>query len=316
MKDLVTVLIPVYNRQAYLAECLDSVLAQTYDHFEILLIDDGSTDRSVAICRDYQQKDPRIRLHLADHGGVSAARNLGLELAQGEYVFFMDSDDAIHPCLLESMVESLRTTDAAMVGTAVVSLWAEKWKSTMEKLNKRKTTRTVYLDHSSTLQNVFSENTPLSVIGGVMMRRDYIGTTRFRTDLYIGEDFYFIYENLIKGCSTVFLIQAWYYARLHQHNTWDFTLKGFENRLYRRKLIWTSEEKLGRPQYANAQKAMVFGVYLRCLKHIKVTSQDAQKMRKCLRQHRKVLFPAMRLQTKIKFYACVYIPFIGVFFKD
>lgn len=316
MKDLVTVLIPVYNREAYLAECLDSVLAQTYDHFEILLIDDGSTDRSVAICRDYQQKDPRIRLQLADHGGVSAARNLGLELAKGEYVFFMDSDDAIHPCLLETMVESLRTTDAAMVGTMVTSMWEDKWESTVAKLNERKTTRTKYLDHNTTLERVFADTTPLSVIGGVMMRRDYIGETRFRTDLFIGEDFYFIYENLIKGCATVFLIQIWYYARLHQQNTWDFTLKGFENRLYRRKLIWTSEEKLGRPQYANAQKAMVFGVYLRCLGHIKVTSQDAKKMRKCLRQYRRVLFPAMRLRTKIKFLACVYIPFMGVFFKD
>lgn len=89
----VSIIIPVYNSEAYLAHCLDSILAQSYHNFEILLVDDGSSDSSSGICDEYARKDRRIRVFHTKNCGVSHARNIGLEYACGDYICFCDSDD-------------------------------------------------------------------------------------------------------------------------------------------------------------------------------------------------------------------------------
>lgn len=104
---LITVIIPIYNVEKYLRECLDSVLAQTYTNLEILLVDDGSTDGSGAICDEYAGKDSRIRVIHQENGGLSAARNTGLDAARGEYVSFVDSDDVVGPHFIEVLYDAL-----------------------------------------------------------------------------------------------------------------------------------------------------------------------------------------------------------------
>lgn len=93
MKCLISIIVPVYNTEQYLRRCIDSVLAQTYKDFELLLIDDGSKDSSGAICDEYAAKDARVRVFHKENGGVSDTRNYGLDLAQGKYLMFLDSDD-------------------------------------------------------------------------------------------------------------------------------------------------------------------------------------------------------------------------------
>ena len=90
---MISVIVPVYNVEAYLAQCLDSVLMQTYKDLEILLIDDGSADRSGRICDEYQEKDERIRVFHTENHGLSAARNIGLDHASGAYILLLDSDE-------------------------------------------------------------------------------------------------------------------------------------------------------------------------------------------------------------------------------
>lgn len=93
MQNLISIIIPVYNVEEYLAECLDSVLAQTYKNLEIIVVNDGSTDRSGEICQEYAKKDQRIILIEKENGGLSDARNAGIKMATGEYLMFLDSDD-------------------------------------------------------------------------------------------------------------------------------------------------------------------------------------------------------------------------------
>ena len=102
--DLISVIIPIYNVDAYLPKTLDSVLAQTYSFLEIILIDDGSTDNSGLICDTYAEKDPRIRVIHKKNGGVSAARNDGLNIAKGEYIGFVDGDDIIERDMYETLI--------------------------------------------------------------------------------------------------------------------------------------------------------------------------------------------------------------------
>lgn len=93
----ISVIVPVYNVEEYLARCVDSILAQTYENLEVILVDDGATDTSGAICDDFAAKDSRVWVIHKENGGLSSARNAGLEAATGEYIAFADSDDWIEP---------------------------------------------------------------------------------------------------------------------------------------------------------------------------------------------------------------------------
>ena len=93
----VSIIVPVYNAEKHLRECIDSVLAQTFADWELILVDDGSTDSSNKTCREYAAKDSRIRLIEKVNGGLSSARNAALDIAGGEYVFFLDADDELYP---------------------------------------------------------------------------------------------------------------------------------------------------------------------------------------------------------------------------
>lgn len=103
---LVSVIVPVYNAEKYLARCIDSILNQIYQNIEIILINDGSSDNSLLICKEYEKKDSRVVTFNKVNGGVSSARNLGLDNARGEYIVFVDSDDYIEPMMISNMVGS------------------------------------------------------------------------------------------------------------------------------------------------------------------------------------------------------------------
>lgn len=112
---LISVIIPVYNAEQYLAQCIDSVLQQTYPHFEICLIDDGSTDKSAEICDAYANRYPQIRAFHKPNGGASSARNVGIKETAGRYIFFLDSDDWLEPDALEKMIFTAAQENADLV---------------------------------------------------------------------------------------------------------------------------------------------------------------------------------------------------------
>lgn len=112
IRDTITVIIPVYNGKAFLPRCLESVRRQTYGDLEILLVDDGSTDGSADLCDAYEKEDARIRVIHQANGGLSAARNAGLEAGSGDLILFLDCDDAIQPVMIEGLWRILQETGA------------------------------------------------------------------------------------------------------------------------------------------------------------------------------------------------------------
>lgn len=111
---LVSVVVPVYNSEKYISECIKSILNQTYCDFELILVDDGSTDASGKICQKYEAEDSRIRYVYKKNGGVSSARNEGIGCANGKYIAFVDSDDIVKPQMLEMLLQ--QQADFAMCG--------------------------------------------------------------------------------------------------------------------------------------------------------------------------------------------------------
>lgn len=112
----ISVIVPVYNTEKYLHRCIDSILAQTFTDFELLLIDDGSKDSSGAICGEYASKDSRVRVFHKENGGVSSARNLGLDNAKGEWITFCDSDDYVENYWLDIFVSNQEGVDLVAQG--------------------------------------------------------------------------------------------------------------------------------------------------------------------------------------------------------
>lgn len=112
---LISVIIPVYNVSAYVAECIESVLAQSYAKLEVIIVIDGPTDGSDQICEDYAQKDERIRCVYQENQGLSAARNIGLDCAKGEWIGFVDGDDWIEPDMFETLLRAATDSGAEIV---------------------------------------------------------------------------------------------------------------------------------------------------------------------------------------------------------
>lgn len=120
---MISVIIPVYKAEPHLRRCVDSVLAQTYRDFELILVDDGSPDNCGVMCDEYGKKDRRVRVLHKENGGVSAARNAGLDAAEGKFISFVDSDDWLHPQMLELLMKAVEESDADAV--TISNIWVK-----------------------------------------------------------------------------------------------------------------------------------------------------------------------------------------------
>ncbi len=124
MKKRFSIITPVYNAEKYISRCIDSILIQTFNNFELIIVDDGSVDRSLEICSSYAAKDDRILVFSKENRGVSSARNLGLQQATGDFVIFVDSDDTISPNLCERLhyqIEQVNYNDLIIYGYYAIS---------------------------------------------------------------------------------------------------------------------------------------------------------------------------------------------------
>lgn len=258
---MVSIIVPMYNSECYLEECLSSVLKQTYDDFELLLIDDGSVDSTCAICNEFMKRDMRIRLYIQKHSGVSTARNAALDVAQGEYIFFMDSDDVIIPVTLEVLLEQILLQEADMALCQYKE--AEKGFSgeNVPVISDRKWLR---FDSYEVIEQFSQNNRIFGGIWGKLIRRSAIGNLRFDESLFLGEDTLFLYELVCKGISAVYILDNMYYYRKNGTGTWPlrFTLEGTleAGRVFKR--IEFHEQNHGRIENARFWE----GEYLRILK--------------------------------------------------
>ena len=201
MHPLITIIVPIYNVEPYIRKCIDSILAQTYKNLEIILIDDGSPDNCPKICDEYAIKDNRIRVIHKENGGISDARNIGLETAKGEYIGFVDPDDWIAPDMYEYLLKGLFEYKACISCCPKIDVYKD------------------YMQYNLGKDEVYKKEEALAILFG-----DYIGNyvwnRLYKSELWknirfpIGrnfEDVLTLYKTFEEAENIVFLKEPKYY---------------------------------------------------------------------------------------------------------
>lgn len=197
----ISVIVPVYNAEKYLSCCINSILAQSFTNFELLLIDDGSTDKSSEICDDYAAKDQRIKVFHKKNGGVSSARNVGLDHATGKWITFIDSDDRIYEDIF-NLISSSYDEDLVIFNYDIYHNGTIQCGKNIPSSYNSYPIKTL-LDKYLSIELL---RTPWSKF----FKRDLINTLRFDNKIKIGEDTLFILQYLRK-CGCFFVSEQKYY---------------------------------------------------------------------------------------------------------
>lgn len=190
-QPLVSLVVPVFNAGKYLTECLESIASQTVTDYEVIVVDDGSTDDSIDIATHFCESDPRFILLKSPHGGVSKARNTGIDISRGKYLGFVDADDCLHPEALESLLRVLDTTGAQVcIGKFE--------RATRFRPKKCPPASPLVMDYTTAMKKALYQSLILNSPWGMLMERELLGSdVRFREGIrYEDLDaFYRFYEN-------------------------------------------------------------------------------------------------------------------------
>ena len=199
----VSVIVPVYNAEKYLRKCVDSLLAQTFRYFEVILVDDGSPDRSGAICDEYAEKYPRVRVFHKENGGVSSARQCGLDHARGEYTIHADPDDWVEPNMLEELYAKAKAEDADMV---ICDYYVEFGKKTELKRQQPSA-----LDSETVLREMF-QRLHGSLWNKLVKRACYKDfQISFPPEIHYSEDLYVVVSLLLHPIKVAYIPRAFYH---------------------------------------------------------------------------------------------------------
>ena len=209
----ISVIVPIYKVEKYIHRCIDSIINQTYKNLEIILVDDGSPDSCPRICDEYAKKDKRIKVIHKENGGLSDARNKGVDIATGDYIAFVDSDDYIHPNMYEVLIYELEknNSDIALCKYKIVY---EKSKITTEIDGKFE----VYsLNNLQALDSMYGKDgVDFIVAWNKLYKKDLFNKIRYPVGK-IHEDEYTTYKLLFASKNVIYIEYELYYFLLFPH---------------------------------------------------------------------------------------------------
>lgn len=222
LTKLISVIVPIYNVEKYLYKCLDSILSQTYSNLEVILVDDGSPDNCPRICDEYAKRDTRIKVVHKENGGLSDARNAGIDASSGDYICFIDSDDTIDMDMIKLLYESLtkENSDVALCKLNIVSDKGEKKLYDEVNINQisSETIASLFIKNDSWHEKnrIVSNGLTWSACRA-MYSRKIVGDTRFIKNM-ISEDFFFNLE-VIKKCKKISVVDKGLYNYYQRENS-------------------------------------------------------------------------------------------------
>ncbi len=218
MEPLVSIIIPVYNAEIGLSECIKTVLAQTYTNIEVFLIDDGSTDNSFEVCKGFERSDKRVHVIHQKNAGVSSARNTGIENAQGRYIAFVDSDDIVSHTYIQTLVNNLGNSILVMCAYEKITSYEHAFPNVVEKKRVKSA--------KACAKQLLRGDFPISACCALFLR-EAIGDTRFMEGIRNNEDKEFLYHFLLNNEDGIVVITNkklyGYYVREESatHTEWN-----------------------------------------------------------------------------------------------
>ena len=223
MANMVSIIVPVYNVEQYISRCIDSILAQTYTNWELILIDDGSTDRSGEICDQYASNTEKIRVIHQANRGVSVARNAGIETAAGDYLLFADADDWLDKMMLEGMIAEGNNADLIVCEYYFAYSYDDGRNETVP--------MHVWKNHNTPFETkdiAYEIMTKTGVLWNKLIKRDVIENARFMPGVRYGEDMLFL-GCILKCVDTAMLIPRPYYI-YYQNRQGNVVSAGIDER--------------------------------------------------------------------------------------
>ncbi|MBE6024850.1 MAG: glycosyltransferase [Cellulosilyticum sp.] len=229
MKPLISVIVPTYNVEKYISKCLDSIISQTYENIEIIVVNDGSTDNSLSIVEEYEKKDARIKVFSQKNQGLSAARNTGIDNSKGEYLLFIDSDDYIETNMIEVLENNIRENNAD------ISICDFSWIDENENPERIKDIKIDVYHDKDVMQQLIDRNLQTVVAWNKLYRRYLWDNLRYPVGR-IHEDEYVVHL-LLDKCSTTVYTNEKLYNYIKHNGT--ITTSGFS-----RKKIFDKQEAM------------------------------------------------------------------------
>ena len=219
MRDLISVIVPVYNNKTFLSKCVDSILCQTYENIELILIDDGSTDGSFKICDQYLKKDKRLKVFHTKNNGVSSSRNYGLEKVKGKYVTFVDSDDYIDHKAIEEMydIATKRKLDLLFCDAEIIQEYKETKVTPLRRFRKA-----VYADEAGAVlfHQMMQHQDMFGSVWGVIYRTAFLKENQLRfIQGILHEDVPFIFKAIILSRKAGCVNNTYYYYVVRNNST-------------------------------------------------------------------------------------------------
>jgi glycosyltransferase involved in cell wall biosynthesis len=213
---LISIIIPVYNAEKFISKCLDSVLNQTYQKLEIILVNDGSTDQSGFICEEYAQRDDRVIVIHKENGGVSSARNKGINVAKGKYIGFVDPDDWIDSVMYENLYQLIidYQADISACGYAMENADGKI-------LNHITKAQIIEYKREDALNTILDTNGFHGFVNNKLFSAELLKKEPpvvFDAEIHFGEDLLFCCENLLKCKKLIYNSYQYYHYFIHENN--------------------------------------------------------------------------------------------------
>lgn len=227
---LVSIIVPIYNSEKYLEKCINSLINQTYQNIEVILIDDGSTDASAQICELFQKRDERVQYIRQENAGVSASRNKGIFVSKGEFIVFIDSDDYVVSNYIESLVTEIKDVDLSVCGYYEVNSMADVITSSIKSERCINT-----LSSEEYLEILFESDIGYQgYVWNKLFKKDIIDkyNLKFDTDIHYNEDRLFVFE-YVKSCELITI----YTIPLYMHLVNNESAMGIQTKTYNSKMI-------------------------------------------------------------------------------
>lgn len=218
-KEVISIVIPIYNVEKYLSQCLETVVTQTYPHLEIILVNDGSPDQSEAICKEFFKKDTRIRYIRQENGGLSAARNAGIDLATGDYITFIDPDDWVTEDYIETLYNQLIKYEAD-ISIGNYNLYDESRSKYLIKVTEETYSEAVYEGREIIDQDAVQETKDMAWTCAMMKlyKLSLFDDLRFPLGKNV-EDNFLMYKLLLKAERVIHTEKCIYWYRVGREDT-------------------------------------------------------------------------------------------------